>query len=155
MTSYVELCELAEADDILMIDAPLQKCPSMAINDCGDCTVIIDHDQIAGVTDLLTVLAHELGHCETMSFYTEHSLELRERMEYRANKWAIKKLAPKDEMITAMKDGNTEIWQLAEYFGVTRPALSKEINKLVDSGFIRISRNKVKILNKQALISML
>ena len=45
--------------------------------------------------------------------------------------------------------------QLAEYFGVTRPALSKEINKLVDSGFIRISRNKVKILNKQALISML
>ena len=86
MTSYVELCELAEADDILMIDAPLQKCPSMAINDCGDCTVIIDHDQIAGVADLLTVLAHELGHCETMSFYTEHSLELRERMEYRANK---------------------------------------------------------------------
>lgn len=119
MTSYVELCELAEADDILMIDAPLQKCPSMAINDCGDCTVIIDHDQIAGVADLLTVLAHELGHCETMSFYTEHSLELRERMEYRANKWAIKKLAPKDEMITAMKDGNTEIWQLAEYFGIT------------------------------------
>ena len=40
-------------------------------------------------------------------------------MEYRANKWAIKKLAPKDEMITAMKDGNTEIWQLAEYFGIT------------------------------------
>ena len=45
--------------------------------------------------------------------------------------------------------------QLAEYFGVTRPALSKEINKLVDSGFIQISRNKVHILNKQALTCML
>lgn len=45
--------------------------------------------------------------------------------------------------------------QLAEYFGVTRPALSKEIGKLVDSGFILISRGKVKILNKQALISLL
>lgn len=45
--------------------------------------------------------------------------------------------------------------QLAEYFGVTRPALSKEIGKLVDSGFIHISRGKVKILNKQALISLL
>ena len=45
--------------------------------------------------------------------------------------------------------------QLAEYFGVTRPALSKEIGKLVDSGFISISRGKVKILNKQALISLL
>lgn len=30
-----------------------------------------------------------------------------------------KKLAPKDEMVTAMKNGNTEIWQLAEYFGIT------------------------------------
>ena len=45
--------------------------------------------------------------------------------------------------------------KLAEYFGVTRPALSKEINKLVDSGFIQISRNKVHILNKQALTCML
>ena len=45
--------------------------------------------------------------------------------------------------------------QLAEYFGVTRPALSKEINKLVDSGFISISRNKVRILNKQALTCLL
>ena len=45
--------------------------------------------------------------------------------------------------------------QLAEYFGVTRPALSKEINKLVDSGFIEISRNKVRILNRQALTCML
>ena len=55
--------------------------------------------------------------------------------------------------INTIKD--SEMKELAEYFGVTRPALSKEINKLVDSGFIRISRNKVKILNKQALISML
>lgn len=45
--------------------------------------------------------------------------------------------------------------QLAEYFGVTRPALSKEIGKLVDSGFISISRNKVHILNKQALTCLL
>lgn len=45
--------------------------------------------------------------------------------------------------------------QLAEYFGVTRPALSKEINKLVEDGFIAVSRGKVKILNKQALICLL
>lgn len=45
--------------------------------------------------------------------------------------------------------------QLAEYFGVTRPALSKEINKLVEDGFIQVSRGKVKILNKAALTCML
>lgn len=45
--------------------------------------------------------------------------------------------------------------QMAEYFGVTRPALSKEIGKLVDDGLITISRNKVRILNKQALTCLL
>lgn len=45
--------------------------------------------------------------------------------------------------------------QLAEYFGVTRPALSKEIGRLVDEGFISITRRKETILNKTALICML
>lgn len=46
--------------------------------------------------------------------------------------------------------------QLAEYFGVTRPALSKEIRKLVDGGFILLlPKNKVHILNRQGLASML
>ena len=42
--------------------------------------------------------------------------------------------------------------QLAEYFGVTRPASSKEIGRLVDEG---ITRRKVTILNKTALTCML
>lgn len=45
--------------------------------------------------------------------------------------------------------------QLAEYFGVTRPALSKEIGKLVEEGFISVTRGKVRILNKAALTCML
>ena len=45
--------------------------------------------------------------------------------------------------------------QLAEYLGVSRPALSKEIRKLMDEGHINFSRRKVKIINKQALSQML
>ena len=45
--------------------------------------------------------------------------------------------------------------QLAEYLGITRPALSKEIKKLVDEGHIAFSHRKVKIINKQALSHML
>ena len=45
--------------------------------------------------------------------------------------------------------------QLAEYLGITRPALSKEIKKLVDEGHIVFSHRKVKIINKQALSNML
>jgi CRP-like cAMP-binding protein len=41
--------------------------------------------------------------------------------------------------------------QLAEYFGVTRPALSKEIRKMEDEGHILLSPGKVKIINKYEL----
>jgi len=47
------------------------------------------------------------------------------------------------------------IVQLAEYLGITRPALSKEIKKLTDEGYISFSRRTVKILNRQALSNML
>ena len=45
--------------------------------------------------------------------------------------------------------------QLADYFGVSRPALSKEIRKLVDEGLITLLPRKVKIVNKQVLSHML
>ena len=45
--------------------------------------------------------------------------------------------------------------QLAEYLGVTRPALSKEIKKLTEEGHIAFSQRKVKIINKKALSNML
>jgi CRP-like cAMP-binding protein len=45
--------------------------------------------------------------------------------------------------------------QLAEYFGVTRPALSKEIKKLAEEGHIVFSHRRVKIINRQALSHML
>ena len=45
--------------------------------------------------------------------------------------------------------------QLADYLGVTRPALSKEIKKLTEEGHIDFSRRKVRIINKQALSHML
>ena len=45
--------------------------------------------------------------------------------------------------------------QLAEYLGITRPALSKEIKKLTEEGYISLSHRAVKILNRQALSHML
>jgi len=52
-----------------------------------------------------------------------------------------------------LKDHN--LVQLAEYLGITRPALSKEIKKLIEEGYISFSHKSVKILNRQALSHML
>lgn len=41
--------------------------------------------------------------------------------------------------------------QLAEYLGVTRPALSKEVNKMIKEGLISIDKKEVKLLMPSAL----
>ena len=41
--------------------------------------------------------------------------------------------------------------QLAEYLGVTRPALSKEINKMIKEGLITIDKREAKLLDTKAL----
>lgn len=45
--------------------------------------------------------------------------------------------------------------QLAEYLCVTRPALSKEINKLIKEGLIKIDGKKVELLNVSELRSFI
>jgi CRP-like cAMP-binding protein len=47
------------------------------------------------------------------------------------------------------------LMQLAEYLGVTRQSLSKEIKKLLEEGYITFSRREVKVIDKQALSRML
>lgn len=41
--------------------------------------------------------------------------------------------------------------ELAEYFGVTRPALAKVLYELADEGLIVVNRREITILNRQAL----
>ena len=116
-----DIREYAEENDILLIDGKLKSdVPSMSIMDADrNCAVIIDQKKIKTNAEELVMTAHEVGHCETGAFYNKHILDLRSRCEYRADKWAIKKLIPKDELISAFENGIMEIWELAEYFGVT------------------------------------
>lgn len=65
-------------------------------------------------------LAHELGHCMTGSVYKLYSdLDIRERHEYRANKWAAKQLIPPKKLKAALEQGYVDPWDLAERFDVT------------------------------------
>lgn len=73
-------------------------------------------------------LAHELGHCCRGAFYNRYATsDLRAQQEVKADKWAIKKLVSADELKRAVKDGCTEVWQLAERFGVTDDFMRKAI----------------------------
>lgn len=90
--------------------------------------IAIDVDKIENTSEEMEVVAHELGHIETGSFYNIYSpLDIKAKHEYRAEKQAIKKLVPLDELKEAIKCGIIESWDLAEYFGVTDKFMKKVI----------------------------
>lgn len=96
--------------------------------DDGHCVIAINPNKIQTAADEKVKLAHELGHCETGSFYNSYSpFDVRRKHETRADRWAIKKLIPKDELETAVQGGYTELWELAEYFNVTEPFIRKAV----------------------------
>lgn len=94
----------------------------------GSCAIALDPWRMATAADEAVKLAHELGHCETGSFYNRYSpFDLRQKHERHADIWAIKKLIPEDELINAIKNGIFEPWDLAEFFCVTDEFMYKAL----------------------------
>ena len=48
-------------------------------------------------------------------------------MLFRSDKWAIARLIPEEALDEAVADGHTELWDLAEHFGVTEDFMRKAI----------------------------
>ena len=66
--------------------------------------------------------------CITGAFYNRYSnYDCRQRHENRADKWAIKKLIPVDALDNAIAAGHTDLWDLADHFGVTEPLMRRAV----------------------------
>lgn len=90
--------------------------------------IFIDPFRIETIPEMKRALAHELGHCATGCTHTVSSpLDLIEKHEYKANKWAIERYIPFDSLCQAIKEGYTERWQLAEYFDMPEAFLEKAL----------------------------
>lgn len=126
----LELYQLADAEHIPVYSFDLPQTQSLSLmNNDGSCAVAIDPFGLNSTKDEKIRLAHELGHCVTGSFYNRYSdFDIKAKSEYKADKWAIKKLIPKDELQAAFEQGYTEPWNLAEYFNVTEEFIIKAIN---------------------------
>lgn len=92
----------------------------------GVCYIGMDPFQIETDAEERVHLAHELGHCETGSFYNVYSpLDIREKQEQKADRWAVARLVPAEEFERVLECGTVEIWELAEYFNVTEDFILK------------------------------
>lgn len=124
-----DLYRIAEQENIEVIPFSIPTSGSMSItNDDGRCYVGIDTATCYSNIQERVKLAHELGHCITGSFYNRHAaIDSRQRHENRADKWAIQKLIPVEALDDAIINGCTEIWELAEKFGVTEDFVRKAV----------------------------
>lgn len=125
----LDLYKLAEQKNIEVIETSLLHTGSLSVmSESGACYIGIDQSIMDGDTLERVHLAHELGHCETGSFYSIHTaVDSRQRHENRADKWAIKQLIPEEDLDEAVAEGCTEIWDLSERFGVTEQFMRKAV----------------------------
>lgn len=129
MKTLQEFYHIADQENIVVDHFALSKREALSIMDLdGECFIAIDPQRLSGETDERNKLAHELGHCITGSFYNQYSdYDCRQHHENRADKWAIKNLIPVEELDDAVAGGYTEIWELAEHFGVTEEFIRKTV----------------------------
>lgn len=119
-----KLYTLAENDGIIIDRNELPENLSVSMKLGKNMYVALDK-KLSGAAERVC-LAHELGHCETFSFYNIYSpLDIRGKHERRADRWAIKKLIPRAQYQHALQQGYDNIFSLAEYFGVTADFMKK------------------------------
>lgn len=129
MKTLQSLYHIAEQKNIQVDRFALFSRDALSImDDDGNCFVAIDPNKVRGETDERSKLAHELGHCVTGAFYNQYSnFDCRQKHENKADKWAILQLLPVEELDEAIADGHTEIWELAEHFGVSEYLARKAV----------------------------
>ena len=111
-----ELYIYAENKEIEVDDFPMRELVSASFPENW---IAMDSRKIKTKAEEKVILAHEVGHCETGSFYNIYSpYDIKERHERKANVWSYRKLIPHEDLIAAVQKGITEIWELAEYFDV-------------------------------------
>lgn len=124
-----DLYDIAHEQNIEVIQYPMRENGSMSImTQNGLCYIGMDESIQDGGVQERVHLSHELGHCITGSFYNIHAaIDSRQRHENRADKWAIQHLISQDDLDNAVANGLTEIWELAEFFGVTEELMKKAV----------------------------
>ncbi len=120
------LYSIAEHSGVSIDRADLPKNLSLSLMAGGEMLVALDKG-LCGAKEKVC-LAHELGHCETASFYNIYApLDIRGKHERRADRWAIKRLIPKAQYIAAIKQGYDNIFSLSEHFDVTPEFMQKAV----------------------------
>lgn len=121
MRAAVDIETLYEDLDELGVDVfscPLSKFEAMAE---PEGYLGVDYSKIQSEAQEREILIHEEGHFATNTFYTYDSpFTIRQHQENIAIRHGYKKYYSLEKLLAAMEEGYTEVWDLAEHFGVSQ-----------------------------------
>lgn len=90
--------------------------------------IFMDFHNIPTGAEELVAVAHEGGHVFTGATHRVSSpYDLVAKHEYKADKWAVRRLISPEDLDAAVADGCTDIHSLAEHFNVTVPFMKKAV----------------------------
>ena len=117
----------AEENGIPVVPFQLGEVEAMSlITSDGRPCIGIDPDRVSSKQDEKVKLSHELGHAVSGAYYNVFaSCDVKKKAENRANRWAFEQLVNRKDLRKAVKNGLTEVWELAEYFDVPPDVMAK------------------------------
>lgn len=90
--------------------------------------IFLDKQSLKTTSEEKSALLHESGHYATGATHEVSSqFDLVEKHEYKADKWAVERALTADELDEAVAAGYTELWDLADYFGLTEDLMRKAV----------------------------
>ena len=94
--------------------------------------VLINKTNIINTQEELCVLVEEIGHIEnnavlTCEYYLNPEFKkwAKRKCEIKATKWAVHTLLPYTALVSAIKKGFKELWELADHFNVTEEFIDR------------------------------
>lgn len=133
-----ELYQDAADNQVPVFGCPLGNMKSI-IADLGDGTAVIglNVQTIEDRQETIELFAHELGHYHTGTYYKLYSpLQLRCKMEYKADVWTVERLLPVERLKQAFAENCQEYWELAEYLDCSEPLVARAVQIYRQKGLL-------------------
>lgn len=143
--TLAQLYDMAAALGLEIDDVPMTRLRAMSFPQGW---IAVDLRRFSGEAELKCVLAHEIGHCQTGSFYNVHSSRAaREICERHANRYAAGLLVPLAELRKALHRGIVFNRILARIFDVTLEFINMVLelfeHELIAAARTRVSRREM------------
>ena len=115
MTKLESIYQFARDHNINIDHRALAGRLGLAIKDGDYIYVTLDTNRVKTSAQRTVILGHEVGHAKSGDFKSESE----------ADKWAIKHLLPREELVNSINNCEGRVWEMAEELDVTEDFVVK------------------------------